>query len=61
MDFSSYRARLPDLSKGAVAGAVIAMVIGFQWGGWGAGQHRRGAGQDRRAGGRRARSGADLR
>ncbi|MGA8612971.1 MAG: hypothetical protein WB760_14995 [Xanthobacteraceae bacterium] len=34
MDFSSYRARLPDLSKGAVAGAVIAMVIGFQWGGW---------------------------
>jgi hypothetical protein len=34
MDFSPYTARLPDLTKGAVAGAVIAMVIGFQWGGW---------------------------
>jgi hypothetical protein len=34
MDFSSYRDRLPDLTKGAIAGAVIAMVIGFQWGGW---------------------------
>ena len=34
MDFSSYTKRLPDLTKGAVAGAVIAMVIGFQWGGW---------------------------
>ncbi len=34
MDLSSYRARLPDLSKGAIAGAIIAMVIGFQWGGW---------------------------
>ena len=34
MDFSSYTNRLPDLSKGAVAGAVIATVIGFQWGGW---------------------------
>jgi hypothetical protein len=34
MDSSPYTARLPDLTKGAVAGAVIAMVIGFQWGGW---------------------------
>lgn len=34
MDLSSYTARLPDLSKGAVAGAVMAMVIGFKWGGW---------------------------
>jgi hypothetical protein len=34
MDFSSYTKRLPDLSKGAIAGAVVAMVIGFQWGGW---------------------------
>jgi hypothetical protein len=34
MDFSSYTARLPDLTKGAVAGAAIAMIIGFQWGGW---------------------------
>ena len=34
MDFSSYTNRLPDLSKGAVAGAAIAMIIGFQWGGW---------------------------
>ena len=34
MDFSSYRARLPDLTKGAVAGVVIAMVVGFQWAGW---------------------------
>lgn len=34
MDLSSYTARLPDLSKGAIAGAVVAMVIGFHWGGW---------------------------
>jgi hypothetical protein len=34
MDFSSYTNRLPDLTKGAVAGAAIAMIIGFQWGGW---------------------------
>jgi len=34
MDFSAYTARLPDLTKGAVAGAAIAMIIGFQWGGW---------------------------
>jgi hypothetical protein len=34
MDISSYTARLPDLIKGACAGAVIAMAVGFQWGGW---------------------------
>ncbi len=34
MDFSSYSARLPDLIKGAVAGAVVVMIVGFQWGGW---------------------------
>jgi len=34
MDFSPYTARLPDLIKGAVAGAAVAMVIGFHWGGW---------------------------
>ena len=34
MDWASIRDRLPDLIKGAFAGAVIAMVIGFQWGGW---------------------------
>jgi hypothetical protein len=34
MDFSSYTKRLPDLSKGAIAGAAIAMIVGFQWGGW---------------------------
>ncbi|HTP93489.1 MAG TPA: hypothetical protein VMJ52_17225 [Xanthobacteraceae bacterium] len=34
MDWASIRDRLPDLIKGACAGAVIAMVIGFQWGGW---------------------------
>jgi alpha/beta superfamily hydrolase len=25
---------MPDLIKGACGGAVIAIVIGFQWGGW---------------------------
>jgi hypothetical protein len=34
MDFSPYTARLPDLLKGAAAGAVIVMIIGFHWGGW---------------------------
>ena len=34
MDYSPYTKRLPDLSKGAIVGAAIAMVIGFQWGGW---------------------------
>jgi hypothetical protein len=34
MEWSSISARLPDLIKGACGGAVIAMVIGFQWGGW---------------------------
>jgi len=34
MDWATIRDRLPDLFKGACAGAVIAMVIGFQWGGW---------------------------
>lgn len=34
MDLSSYRARLPDLIKGACGGAAVAMLIGFQWGGW---------------------------
>lgn len=34
MDFSSYRARLPDLIKGACGGAVVATLVGFQWGGW---------------------------
>jgi hypothetical protein len=34
MDWASIRDRLPDLIKGAIGGAVIAMVIGFQWGGW---------------------------
>ena len=34
MDLSSYRARLPDLIKGACAGAAVAMLVGFQWGGW---------------------------
>jgi hypothetical protein len=34
MDFSSYSARLPDLTKGAAVGAIAVMIIGFQWGGW---------------------------
>jgi len=34
MDLSSYRARLPDLIKGACGGAAVAMLVGFQWGGW---------------------------
>src|SRR3984957_20377726 len=34
MDWALIRGRLPDLIKGACGGAVIAMVIGFQWGGW---------------------------
>jgi hypothetical protein len=34
MDWATIRARLPDLIKGACAGAVIAMIVGFQWGGW---------------------------
>jgi alpha/beta superfamily hydrolase len=34
MDLASYRARLPDLIKGACAGAAVAILVGFQWGGW---------------------------
>ena len=34
MDWASIRNRLPDLIKGACAGAIVAMIIGFQWGGW---------------------------
>lgn len=34
MDLSSYRSRLPDWIKGACAGAAVAMLVGFQWGGW---------------------------
>ena len=61
MDFSSYTNRLPDLSKGAVAGAAIAMIIGFQWGGWTLGSTAANQGAGRRTGRHRERAGADLR
>jgi hypothetical protein len=34
MDWASIRDRLPDLIKGAIGGAIIAVIVGFQWGGW---------------------------
>jgi hypothetical protein len=30
----SFRDRLPDMIKGAIAGAIATMAIGFYWGGW---------------------------
>jgi hypothetical protein len=30
MDLSSYRARRPDLIKGACVGAAVAMLVGFR-------------------------------